>query len=157
MLNQEPTYLYVDDAFALYVPANAQGFEDPVHNADVLVLTHKSLLPVSRCNRMDCAGVPKVALIKYNVSSLSREAVMVPLLRNWSRLCGCATVRRCVCMLTTLGATESDLLRSANPFVVDIMVAPRANTVVHFILLVCRGGQDLGYEIHLFRSSMRGE
>jgi hypothetical protein len=61
-------YEYVDDEFAVYVPANAQGLPFVLHSAELGVLTQRSLLPVSRCNRTLCAGVPNVPLAKYNVS-----------------------------------------------------------------------------------------
>jgi hypothetical protein len=67
---------YVEDELALYVPANEHGLPLLLHNVDVGVLTQRSLLPVSICNRKLCAGVPSVTLAKYNVSC--RPSAPVP-------------------------------------------------------------------------------
>jgi hypothetical protein len=61
-------YSYVDEEFAEYVPANEHGFDLPKHREELGVLTHRSLLPVSKCSLKDWAGVPIEALTKYNVS-----------------------------------------------------------------------------------------
>jgi hypothetical protein len=58
----------VEDELAVYVPADAHGLPFDLHNDELGVFTQRSLLPVSRCNRKLCAGVPSVALAKYNVS-----------------------------------------------------------------------------------------
>ena len=58
----------MDDEFAEYVPAKAHGDPLLLHNTDEGVLTQRSLLPVSKCKRRLWAGVPNVALAKYNVS-----------------------------------------------------------------------------------------
>jgi hypothetical protein len=68
MLKSLAKYEYVDEAFAEYVPANEHGFPLTLHKVEVLVLTHRSLLPVSMCSLKLCAGVPKVPFAKYNVS-----------------------------------------------------------------------------------------
>lgn len=51
MLKSLATYEYVEDEFAEYVPANAQGFDFVLQYVEEAVFTHRSLLPVSRCNR----------------------------------------------------------------------------------------------------------
>lgn len=61
-------YEYVDDKLAEYVPVDAQGLPLDLHNTEVGVFTQRSLLPVSRCNRKLCAGVPNVPFAKYNVA-----------------------------------------------------------------------------------------
>jgi hypothetical protein len=61
-------YEYVEDEFAEYVPVDAQGLPLDLHNTEVGVFTQRSLLPVSRCNRKLCAGVPNVPFAKYKVS-----------------------------------------------------------------------------------------
>jgi hypothetical protein len=68
MLKSLAMYEYVDDELAVYVPVDAQGLPFDLHSAELGVLTQRSLLPVSRCNRRLCAGVPKVPLAKYKVS-----------------------------------------------------------------------------------------
>ena len=68
MLKSLAMYEYVEDELAVYVPADAQGLPFDLHSAEVGVFTQRSLLPVSRCNRKLCAGVPNVPLAKYNVS-----------------------------------------------------------------------------------------
>ena len=55
-------YSYVDDLFAEYVPETWHSLASWVQNWDDGVLTHKSLLPVSMCNRKGAGGVPMVAL-----------------------------------------------------------------------------------------------
>lgn len=68
MLKSLETNSYVDEEFALYVPANLHGLPFDLHNSEDGVLTQRSLLPVSICNRTLCAGVPNVAFAKYKVS-----------------------------------------------------------------------------------------
>jgi hypothetical protein len=68
MLKSLAMYEYVDDEFAEYVPAEAQGLPLDLQSAELGVLTQRSLLPVSRCKRRLCDGVPNVPLAKYNVS-----------------------------------------------------------------------------------------
>lgn len=68
MLKSLAIYEYVDDEFAVYVPANAQGLPFDLQSAELGVLTQRSLLPVPKCNRRLCAGVPNVPFAKYNVS-----------------------------------------------------------------------------------------
>jgi hypothetical protein len=68
MLKSLAIYEYVEDELAVYVPVDAQGLPSDWHNAELGVFTQRSLLPVSRCNRKLCAGVPNVPLAKYNVS-----------------------------------------------------------------------------------------
>jgi hypothetical protein len=68
MLKSLAMYEYVEDELAVYVPVDAQGLPLDLHNAEVGVFTQRSLLPVSRCNRKLCDGVPNVPLAKYNVS-----------------------------------------------------------------------------------------
>ena len=61
----------MDEELASYVPETEQSLFLLRHSCDVTELTHRSLLPVSKCNRRGCAGVPIDALAKYNVCSLS--------------------------------------------------------------------------------------
>lgn len=77
--------------------------------------------------------------MKYNVSSLSRLAVTDARLRNWSRLCGFATVFLCVGKPNALGAAPSVLFRKLIPSTDDIIEAERASIVVHFIMVVVVG------------------
>ena len=67
-MNQLPIYEYVEESFAVYVPAAAQGWDFWLQRADDGVLTQRSLLPVSRCIRTVCGGVPKEPFTKYRVS-----------------------------------------------------------------------------------------
>lgn len=70
---------------------------------------------------------------------MSRVADTVPRFRSWSRLCGgCVTLFLCVSMLTTLGA-PSILFRRFMPSADVIMVAARAHTIVHFMMVVVFG------------------
>lgn len=59
------------------VPDDAHGLPLLLHNAELGVLTQRSLLPVSRCNRNFCAGVPNVALAKYKVSYTRQLLVLL--------------------------------------------------------------------------------
>jgi hypothetical protein len=68
MLKSLAIYEYVDEEFAAYVPAAAHCFPLVLHNEEAGVLTQRSLLPVSMCNRNFWAGVPIVAFAKYKVS-----------------------------------------------------------------------------------------
>lgn len=66
MLKSEFTYSYVDDEFALYVPANEHPSSE--HSLDEAEFTHRSDDPVSICRRKVCAGVPIETFAKYRVS-----------------------------------------------------------------------------------------
>jgi hypothetical protein len=61
-------YEYVDEEFATYVPDDEHGSPCDLHSVEEGVFTHRSLLPVSKCRRRFCAGVPRDALAKYKVS-----------------------------------------------------------------------------------------
>ena len=58
----------MEDEFAEYVPAVEQGSLLWAHKVESGLLTQRSLLPVSRCIRTVCPGVPNVPFTKYRVS-----------------------------------------------------------------------------------------
>ena len=51
MLKSLFIYLYVEDELAEYVPDEPHGRPRDLHSRESGVLSHRSLLPVSRCSR----------------------------------------------------------------------------------------------------------
>lgn len=64
MLKTLLTYVYVDEEFASYVPDSEHSLPPDEQSDESAALAHRSLLPVSMCNRRLCSGVPKLAFAK---------------------------------------------------------------------------------------------
>jgi hypothetical protein len=64
MLKSLARYSYVDEVLAEYVPDSAHGLFDSWQKEELAELIQRSLLPVSRCNLNDCAGVPNETFAK---------------------------------------------------------------------------------------------
>jgi hypothetical protein len=139
------------------VPDSEHGLPLDLHIAEEGVLTQRSLLPVSKCRRSFCAGVPRVALTKYNVcyqisafgrhphtalelTSLSNVACTVSVLRRSRSLDnGSGTSLRWTGKPTTCGGPSVRLYKLMASDCVESKAAAKANVDKPFMINIKSG------------------